>query len=99
MSKIFSSFLSSFNVISKKKGHRADGGIFFSDFMLISKRKKKVFCLSSAGYLRDLCDIPERGVVNRSCLRFWAGNKNTGVWREKKCRNLQNFSAKMPEKI
>ena len=45
MPKIFSSFLSSCNVISKKKkkkkGHHADGGIFFSNFMLISKKKKK----------------------------------------------------------
>ena len=58
----------------KKKGHRADGGIFFSDFMLISK-KKKVLRLSSASFLRDLCDIPERGAVNRSCLRFLATEK------------------------
>ena len=71
MPKIFSSFLSGFNVISKKK----------------------VFRLSS----RDFCDIPERGAVNRGCLRFLAGNKNAGFWREKKRRNSQNFSAKMPE--
>ena len=98
MPKIFSSFLSDFNVISKKKIHRADGGIFFSDFMLIFK-KKKVLHLSSTSFLRALCDIPEQGVVNRSCLRFLARNKNTDFLREKKCRNLQNFSAKMPEKI
>ena len=78
MPKIFSSFLSGFNVISKKK---------------------KVLCLSSASFLCDLCDVPERGAVNCSCLRFLAGNKNAGFWREKKCRNSQNISAKMPEKI
>ena len=100
MPKIFSSFLSSFNVISKKKkkSHHADGGIFFSDFMLISK-KKKVLRLSSPTFLRDFCDIPERNAVNRSCLRFLAGNKNASFWLEKKRRNSQNFSAKMPEKI
>ena len=85
----------------KKKGHRAKTGIFFSDFMLISekKKKKKVLRLSSATFLRDLCDIPERDAVNRRCLRFLAGNKNAGFWREKKRRNSQNFSEKMPEKI
>ena len=31
--------------------------------------------------------------------RFLAGNKIAGFWREKKRRNSQNFSAKMPEKI
>ena len=98
MPKIFSSFLSGLNVISKekkKKGHHAD-------FMLISKikkKKKKVLRLSSATFLRDFCDIPERGAVNRGCLRFLAGNKNAGFWQEKKRRNSQNFSAKMPEKI
>ena len=101
--KIISSFLSGLNVISKKKkkGHHGDGGIFFSDFMLISKekKKKKVLRLSSAAFLHDFCNIPERGAVNRGCLRFLAGNKNAGFWREKKRRNSQNFSAKMPEKI
>ena len=79
MPKIFSSFLSGFNVIlkKKKKGHRADGGIFSSDCMLISK-KKKVFRLSSASFFRNLCDISEWGAVKRSCLRFLAGNKNAG---------------------
>ena len=97
MPKIFSSFLSSFNVISKKKkGHHADGGIFFSDFMLISKKKKG---LSSPTFLHDFCDIPEQNAVNRGCLQFLAGNKNAGFWREKKRRNSQNFSTKMPEKI
>ena len=37
--------------------------------------------------------------MNRCCLRFLAGNKNAGFRREKKRRNSQNFSAKMPEKI
>ena len=82
----------------KKKGHHADGGIFFSDLMLISK-KKKVLRLSSSTFLLDFCDIPERGAVNRSCLRFLAGNKNAGFWREKKRWNSQNFGAKMSEKI
>ena len=96
MPKIFSSRLSG---SPKKRSHRAHGGIFFSDFMFISKKKKKVLRLNSATFLRDLCDIPERGTVNRSCLRFLAGNKNTNFWREKKRQNSQNFSAKMPEKI
>ena len=104
MPKIFSSFLFGLNVISKKKkkkGHHADKGIFFFDFMLISKKKKKkkVLRLISATFLRDFCDIPERGAVNLGCLRFLARNKTAGFWREKKRRNSQNFSAKMPEKI
>ena len=37
--------------------------------------------------------------MNRSCLRFLAGNKHADLWREKKRRNSQNFRAKMPEKI
>ena len=40
MLKIFFVILSGFNAISKKKDHRADGGILFFDFMLISKKKK-----------------------------------------------------------
>ena len=103
MPKIFSSFLSHLNVISKKKkkGHHADAGIFFLRFYVVlqKKKKKKVFRLSSATFLHDFCSIPERGVVNRDCLRFLAGNKNAGFWREKKRRNSQNFSAKMLEKI
>ena len=101
MPKIFSSFLSGFNVISKKKGHCADGDIFFSTFMLISKKEKGPsfeFCKFSTRF-GDLCGIPERDAVNCSCLRFLAGNKNTGFWREKKRRNSQNFSVKMPEKF
>ena len=98
MPKIFSSFLSGLNVISKKKGHYADGGIF-SPILCCSPKKKKVLCLSSATFLRNFCDIPERGAVNRGCLRILAGNKNAGFWREKKRQNSQNFSAKMPEKI
>ena len=55
MSKIFSSFLSSLNVISKKKkGHHADGGIFFSNFMLIPPKKGPLskFCNFSPRFLR-----------------------------------------------
>ena len=91
MLKIFSSLLSSFNVISKKKkGHRAHGGIFFSDFMLISKIKK-VLRLNSATFLRNLGDIPERGTVNRSCLRFLAGEK-TSEFTKFQCENAgKNF--------
>ena len=74
---------------------------FFSPILRCSpkKKKKKVLRLSSATFLRDFCDIPERGAMNRGCLRFLVGNKNAGFWREKKRRNSQNFSAKMPEKI
>ena len=99
--KIFSSFLSGLNVISKKKkkGHHADGGIFFSDFTLFSKKKKKSPSSKFCNFSPHFCDIPERGAVNRGCLRFLAGNKNADFWRQKKRRNLQNFSAKMPEKI
>ena len=69
--------------------------------MLISKKKKKkrVLRLSSATFLCDFYDIPERGAVNRGCLRFLAGNKNASFWREKKRWNLQNFNVKMLEKI
>ena len=67
--------------------------------ILRCSQKKKVLRLSSATFLRDFCDIPERGAVNRGCLRFLAGNKNAGFWLKKKRRNSQNFSAKMPEKI
>ena len=74
---------------------------FFLRFYVVlqKKKKKKVLRLSSATFLRDFCDITEWGAVNRACLRFLAGNKNAGFWQEKKRRNLQNFSAKMPEKI
>ena len=84
--------------LKKKNGHRADGGIFFSDFMLISK-KKKVLRLSSASFLCALCDIQKRGAINRSCLRFLAGNKNASIWREKKRWNSQNFSAECRKKF
>ena len=78
--------------------------IILSGFNVFSKKKKrKVLRLSSASFLRALCDIPGQGAVNRSCLysclQFLVGNKNAGFWREKKRRNWQNFSAKMPEKI
>ena len=63
------------------------------------KTKNKILRLSSASFSHDLCDIPERSAVIHSCLRFLAGNKNAGFWREKKRQNSQNFSAKMPEKI
>ena len=104
MPKIFSSFLSGLNVISKKKKKKkviTPMEAFFSPILRCSpkKKKKKVLRLSSATFLRDFCDIPERGAMNHSCLRFLAGNKNAGFWREKKHRNLQNFSAKMLEKI
>ena len=65
--------------------------------MLLSK-KKKVLRQRSATFLRDFCNVPERGAVNRSCLRFLVGNKNAGFWREKKRWNSQNFSGKMPKK-
>ena len=83
----------------KKKGHHAVGGIFFSDLNVDLPKKKKVLRLSSATFLRDFSDLPERGAVNRGCLRLLAENKNANFWRQKKCRNSQNFSAKMPEKI
>ena len=101
MPKIFSSFLSNFNVISKKKKKKKKGHRWRHLLLrfYVDLQKKEVLRLSSATFLRDLCDIPERGAVNRSCLRFLMGNKNASFWREKKCRNSQNFSAKMPEKI
>ena len=71
---------------------------FLFGFNVISK-KKKGLRLSSASFLRNLCDIPEQSAVTRSCLRFLERNKNASFWREKKRRNSQNFSAKMPEKI
>ena len=102
MPKIFSSFLFGLNVISKKKKKKkkviTPMEAFFLQFYVVLQ-KKKVLRLSSATFLRDFCDIPERGAVNHGCPRFLAGNKNAGFWREKKRRNSQNFSAKMPKKI
>ena len=43
-------FSSNFGFVQKKKGHRADGRILFSDFMLFSK-KKRVIRLTSASFL------------------------------------------------
>ena len=76
----------------------------FSLILCLSPKKKnqtekEVLRLSSASFLCDLCDIPERGAVYRSCLRFLARNKIASFWQEKKRRNLQMFNAKMPEKI
>ena len=54
MPKIFSSFLSDLNVISKKKGHYADGGIF-SPILRCSPKKKgplSKFCNFSPQFLR-----------------------------------------------
>ena len=98
MPKIFSSFLSSYNVISKKKkrSSRWRRHLFLRLYVVL---EKKVLCLSSVSFLHALCYIPERGAVNCSCLQFLAGNKNAGFWREKKRQNSQIFSAKMPEKI
>ena len=70
----------------------------FSPILCWSQKKKKVLCLSSASFLCDLYDIPERGAVNRSCLWILVG-KDAGFWREKKHRNSQKFSAKIQEKI
>ena len=83
--------------IKKKRSSRRWRHLFLRFY--VDLQKKKVFRLSSPTFLRDFCDIPERNAVNRGCLRFLAGNKNAGFWREKKRRNSQNFSAKMPEKI
>ena len=71
----------------------------FPPILCLSPKKKKVLRLSFATFLRDFCNIQERGAVNSGCLWFLAGNKNAGFWRKKKRRNLQNFIAKMPEKI
>ena len=94
--------MSGFNLISKKKkGHRADGGIFFSDFRLVSKKKKKekVLRLSSASFLRASCDIQERGAVNRSCLRFLAGNKNAVFGGRKSAGIRKNSVQKCRKKL
>ena len=54
--------------------------------------KKKVLRLSSATFLRDFCDIPEWGAVNRGCLRFLAGEK-TPEFAKFQCENAgKNFA-------
>ena len=80
MPKIFSSFCPvSIRSQKKKKGHRADGGIFFSDFMLISKKKKEVLRLRSASFLRALCDIQEARRREPQLSMVYGARKNAGI--------------------
>ena len=101
--KIFLIFLLGLNVIfekKRKKGHHADGGIFFSDFMVISTKKKKgpssEFCKFSTRFVRHARvrrHVPQLSTV------FSGKQKRRFLEEEKKHRNLQKFSAKMLEKI
>ena len=79
MPKIFSSFLSGFNVIlPPKKGYCTDGGIFFSDFMLISEKKKGLsseFCKFSLRFVRH--SIARRCEPQLSTV--FGGRKNVGI--------------------
>ena len=89
MLKIFSSFLSGFNVISKKKrkkGHHADGGIFFFDFMLISKKKS-----SSSKFCNFALWFQQHTRVRHRELRLsmvFGGRKTAGIRKisVQKCR-------------
>ena len=99
MLKIFTSFLSGFNVISKKKGHRADRGIFFSDFLLISKKKgpSSEFCKFSLQFVRH-CRArrrePQLSMVfgGKQKHRFFAGEK-TPEFAKFQCENAgKNFA-------
>ena len=98
MPKIFSSFLSGFSVISKKKKVIALTKASFSLILCWFPKKKRtyvwilqVFSTLCARHTRARCHEPQLSTV-------FGGNKNAGFWQEKKRQNLQNFSAKMPEK-
>ena len=88
MPKTFSSFLSGFNEISKKKSSHWRRHLFLRFY--VDLQKKKVLPLTSASFLRDLCDIP--GEASWTTAVY-------GFWQEKKRQKSQNFSAKMPKKI
>ena len=102
--KIFLVFLSGFTVIFKnKKKVIALTEASFSPIFYVDLQKK-------AGPSSEFCKFSTRFVLHTTtsrrepllfsvyCLRFLAGNKNAGSWREKKRRNSQKFSSKMPEK-
>ena len=81
--------LSDFNVISKKKGHHADGGIFFSDFMLISKKSPlSEFSKFSTRFMQH---TEARRCVPQLSM-FFAGEKNAGI-----CKNSVQKSQKKLE--
>ena len=101
MPKIFSSFLFGLNVISKKKkkGHHADKAIFFSDFMLISKKKvpSSNFCSFSPRFLqhtRARRREPRLSTVfgRKQNRRFLSGEK-TPEFAKFECENAgKNFA-------
>ena len=97
MPKIFSSFLSGFNVNSKrKKGHHADGGIFFSDFMLISKKKNRCFVWVLQLFSAISATYQSEAPWTAAVYGFWwetktpifGGRKNAGIRKisVRKCR-------------
>ena len=80
------------------KGNCVDGDIFFSGFMLVSKKKKGLsseFCKFS---MRCEQTFKSQAPWITAVYGFWQETK-TPVMREKKHQNSQNFSLKMSEKI
>ena len=90
MLKSFSSFLSGFNVISKKKKVIALTGASFSPISWWSPKKKRSF-VSVLQIFSPLCATYQSKVPWTAAVYVF--------WREKKRQNLQNFRAKMPETI
>ena len=100
--KNFLIFLSGFNVIFKtkqnKKGHHADGGIFCSDFMLISKKGPSCeFCKFSTCFMqrtRARRRVPQLSTAfsGKQKRRFLAGEK-TPEFAKIQCENAgKNFA-------
>ena len=88
--KIFLIFLFGCNVISENKGHRADGGIFFSDFMLISKKKSpsSEFCKFSTRFVQH-----RRARHHEPQLSTVFGGKKKPDFAKFQCENAEkNFA-------
>ena len=98
--KIFSSFLSGFNVTSqKKKGHRADvWHLFLQLYVDVQKIKNgplSEFCNFSLRFVRHTrARHPEPQLAT-----VFGRKQKRRFWQEKKRQNSQNFSAKMPQKF
>ena len=73
---------------------------FPARILAFSKKKKKTITLTKAFFSRHGDgNIHGHGAGNCSCLRFLAGNKNTGFWLETKTLDFAKFSAEMLKKI